>query len=49
MNVLGPKIAGRFQVSTTVIKLIPLVLMAVIGTIHGLQSGIARAELRNRS
>jgi APA family basic amino acid/polyamine antiporter len=39
MNVLGPKIAGRFQVSTTVIKLIPLVLMAVIGTIHGFSSG----------
>ena len=40
LNVLSPKIAGRFQVSTTVIKMIPLIFMAVIGTIHGLQSGI---------
>ncbi|MCI1821205.1 MAG: APC family permease [Megasphaera sp.] len=40
MNTLSPKIAGKFQVSTTVIKLIPLFLMAVLGTIAGLHSGI---------
>lgn len=35
MNALSPKLAGKFQVSTTVIKLIPLFLMAVVGTIYG--------------
>lgn len=40
MNVLSPRIAGKFQVSTTVIKLIPLFMMAVIGTVSGLNSGI---------
>ncbi len=36
INALSPKLAGKLQVSTTVIKLIPLLLMAVIGTIYGL-------------
>ena len=36
LNALSPKIAGKFQVSTTVIKLIPLALLAVVGTIYGL-------------
>ena len=35
MNVLSPKLAGKFQVSATVIKLIPICLMAVVGTIGG--------------
>ena len=39
MNVLSPKLAGKFQASTTVIKLIPLGLMAVVGLIYGLVSG----------
>lgn len=37
-NVISPKIAGKLQVSTTIIKLIPLVLMATVGTIHGFAS-----------
>ena len=36
MNALSPVIAGKFQISATVIKLIPLSLMAVAGTIYGL-------------
>jgi APA family basic amino acid/polyamine antiporter len=40
MNTLSPRLAGKFQVSTTVIKLIPLFLMAIIGTIAGLSSGV---------
>lgn len=40
LNALSPKLAGKFQVSTTVIKLIPLALMAVVGTIAGLGNGI---------
>ena len=36
INALSPKIAGYFQVSTTVIKMIPLLLVAVVGIIWGL-------------
>ena len=39
MNALAPKLAGKFQISTTIIKLIPLLLMAVVGTIVGLSNG----------
>lgn len=40
LNALSPRLAGKFQVSTTIIKLIPLVLMAVVGTIYGLTHGM---------
>ncbi len=40
VNALSPVAAGKFQVSTTAIKLIPLLLMAVIGTIAGLANGM---------
>ena len=39
INALSPKAAGKFQSSTTVIKLIPLALMAVVGLVYGLVSG----------
>lgn len=39
MNALSPKLAGKFQTSTTVIKLIPLGLMIVVGIIYGLVAG----------
>ena len=39
VNALSPKIAGKLQVSTTVIKLIPLVAVGVIGTVMGLLNG----------
>lgn len=39
MNGIAPKLAAKAQISTTVIKLIPLVLMAVVGMITGLSSG----------
>ncbi len=39
LNALSPKLAGKFQTSTTVIKLIPLGLMAVVGVIYGLING----------
>ena len=39
VNALSPKLAGKFQVSATVIKLIPIVLMAVVGSIVGLVNG----------
>ena len=39
INSLSPKVAGYFQVSTTIIKLIPLLLMAFVGVIVGLVNG----------
>ncbi len=39
LNALSPKLAGKFQVSATVVKLIPLFLMAVVGTVVGLVNG----------
>ena len=40
MNALSPKLAGRFQTSTTIIKLIPLAMMAIGGLIYGLTTGM---------
>lgn len=39
MNALSPKLAGKFQISATVIKLIPIILMALIGTVVGAFNG----------
>lgn len=39
INALSPKLAGKFQVSATVIKLVPLAIMIVVGTIVGLVNG----------
>lgn len=44
MNALAPRLAGKFAVGTTTIKLIPLLLMAVVGTIVGLCSGMTQAN-----
>jgi APA family basic amino acid/polyamine antiporter len=40
LNALSPVLAGKFQVTATVVKLIPLALMAVVGTIYGLGNGM---------
>ena len=45
MNALSPKLAGKFQISTTFIKLIPLVGMGVVGTIVGTLNGTTVANL----
>lgn len=39
LNALAPKLSGKFQVSTTFIKLVPLALVAVVGLIVGLVNG----------
>jgi APA family basic amino acid/polyamine antiporter len=39
LNILSPILAGKWQVSATVIKLIPLGLVAVVGIVGGLISG----------
>ena len=36
VNSISPKLAGKFQTTTTVIKFVPLVLMTVVGIIYGL-------------
>lgn len=47
VNAISPVIAGKFQVATTVIKLIPLVLMAIIGTGVGLKTGVVVENFTN--
>ena len=39
LNTFSPKLAGKFQVSATVIKFIPIILMAVVGVIAGTANG----------
>ena len=39
LNAFSPKLAGKFQVSSTVIKLIPIFLMAIVGVIVGSAKG----------
>ena len=45
MNALSPKLAGKFQTTTTIIKLIPLGLMAIVGLIVGITSGQLQENL----
>lgn len=45
INTLSPKLGGKFQVATTIIKLIPIILMAVVGLIVGLANGNTVASL----
>lgn len=40
LNYVAPILAGKFQVTTTVIKLIPLALIAVLGFASGLVNGV---------
>ncbi len=46
VNALSPRLAGKFQTSTTVIKLIPLGLMAVVGIVYGLANGMLTENFR---
>lgn len=48
MNALSPIISGKFQISATVIKLIPIVLVAIFGTIFGLANGITVNNFTDR-
>lgn len=39
VNSVSPKMAGHLQVSTTVIKLVPIAVMALVGTVAGIING----------
>lgn len=47
VNALSPKISGKIQVSTTVIKMIPLIMMAIVGTVFGLMNGTLGNNFQN--
>jgi len=47
VNALSPVLAGKFQVTTTVIKLIPLILMGIVGLIVGLVNGMTVQNFSN--
>lgn len=36
LNTIAPKIAGKFQISSTVIKFVPIVFIAIVGVVVGL-------------
>ncbi|WP_438405249.1 amino acid permease, partial [Aeromonas hydrophila] len=40
INFYTPVLAGKLQVGSTLIKLIPLILVAIVGTISGLLNGV---------
>ena len=44
-NALSPILSGRFQILTTVVKLIPLLLMAVVGIVRGVAGGTLMENL----
>lgn len=39
INALAPRLAGKIQVSTTIIKLIPIAFIAIVGSVIGLING----------
>ena len=47
VNALSPKLAGKLQTTTTVIKFIPLTLMAVVGIVYGLTTGQLASNFAN--
>ena len=47
LNAFSPRLAGKFQISATVIKLIPIFLMAVVGTIVGFYNGTLTDNFTN--
>lgn len=39
INTIAPKIAGKFQVSSTLVKLVPIAFIAIVGTVIGVVNG----------
>lgn len=44
VNYYSPVLAGKLQVSTTLIKLVPLSLVAIVGTFTGLTNGVTMSN-----
>lgn len=47
INTLSPKLAGKLQISTTIIKTIPLFAMGIVGMIFGLRNGVLMDNFTN--
>ena len=39
INTIAPRVAGKFQISSTLVKLVPIVFIALVGTTVGLVNG----------
>ncbi len=39
INAIAPRVAGKFQISSTAVKLVPIAFIAVVGTVAGLING----------
>lgn len=44
VNTIAPRLAGKFQVSSTLVKLVPIAFIAVVGTVIGLINGTLGAN-----
>ena len=44
INTIAPRIAGKFQISATIVKLVPIAFIAVVGTVVGLINGTLGAN-----
>jgi APA family basic amino acid/polyamine antiporter len=47
LNYYSPVLAGKLQVTTTIVKLVPLTLVAIVGSISGLSNGIMIENFSN--
>ena len=45
VNTIAPKMAGKFQISSTIVKLVPIAFIAIVGTVIGLVNGSLGANL----
>jgi len=39
LNTVAPRIAGKFQITSTVVKLVPIAFIALVGTVVGIANG----------
>ena len=39
VNTIAPRLAGKFQISSTLVKLVPIAFIAIVGTVIGLFNG----------
>lgn len=44
INTMAPKLAGKFQISSTFVKLVPIAFIAIVGTVIGLVNGTLDAN-----